>query len=60
MVSNVTFNNNLVIFWQSDLLLEETGIPGETTDLPQATDKLYHNVISSIARHEWDSNSQRS
>ena len=29
MVFNATFNNILVISWQSVLLVEETGVPGE-------------------------------
>jgi hypothetical protein len=29
MVFNVTFNNILVILWQSVLLVEETGVPRE-------------------------------
>ena len=29
MVFNATFNSILVISWQSVLLVEETGIPGE-------------------------------
>ena len=29
MVSNATFNNISVISWQSVLLVEETGVPGE-------------------------------
>jgi len=29
MVFNTTFNNILVISWQTVLLVEETGIPGE-------------------------------
>ena len=29
MVFNATFSNILVILWQSALLLEETGVPGE-------------------------------
>ena len=29
MVFNATFNNISVILWQSVLLVEETGIPGE-------------------------------
>ena len=40
MMLNVTFNNILLISWQSVLLVEETGVPGEATDLPQVTDKL--------------------
>jgi hypothetical protein len=35
--SNISF-----ISWQSLLLVEETGIPGENLDLPQVADKLYH------------------
>ena len=38
-VFNATFSNISVISWRSDLLVEETG---ETTDLLQVTDKLYH------------------
>jgi hypothetical protein len=29
MVFNATFNNISVILWQSVLLVEETGVPGE-------------------------------
>ena len=29
MVFNATFNNISVITWQSALLVEETGVPGE-------------------------------
>jgi hypothetical protein len=29
MVFNATFNNISVILWRSDLLVEETGLPGE-------------------------------
>ena len=29
MVFNATFNNISVILWQSVLLMEETGMPGE-------------------------------
>jgi hypothetical protein len=42
MVFNVIFNNISVILWRSVLLVEETWIPGETTDLSQVSDKLYH------------------
>jgi hypothetical protein len=41
-VFNTTFNNIPVISWWSVLLVEETGVPGETTDLSQVTDKRYH------------------
>jgi hypothetical protein len=43
MVFSATFNNISVISWRSDLLVEETGVPGrleKTTDLPQVTEKL--------------------
>jgi hypothetical protein len=33
MVFNATFNNISVISWRSDLLVEETGVPEQTTDL---------------------------
>ena len=41
-VLNATFNNTciLVVSCQSVLLVEETGEPGETTDLSQVTDKF--------------------
>jgi hypothetical protein len=29
MVFNATFNNIVAILWQSILLVEETGVPGE-------------------------------
>jgi len=45
MVLNATFNNISVILWRSVLLVEETGVPGETTDLSQVTDKLYHIML---------------
>jgi hypothetical protein len=44
MVFNAIFNNISVISWRSVLLVAETGVPGETNDLPQATGKLYHTV----------------
>jgi hypothetical protein len=40
MVFNATFNNILVIWWRSVLLVEETAGPEKTTNLSQATDKL--------------------
>ena len=42
MVFSVTFDNSAVILWRSVLLVEETGYPEKTTDLPQVTDKLDH------------------
>jgi hypothetical protein len=32
-VINATFNNISAILWQSALLVEETEVPGENTDL---------------------------
>jgi len=45
MVFNATLNNISVTAWWSFLLVEETGVPRETTDLPQVTDKLYHIML---------------
>ena len=44
MVFNATFNNISIISWQSVLLVEETGVPGETTD----PDKLYHIMLYQV------------
>jgi hypothetical protein len=53
MVFNATFNNISAISWWSVLLVEETGIPGNTTD------KLYHLMFIEKTWPERDSNSQR-
>ena len=48
MVFNATFNNISVISWQLVLFVEKIGVPGKTTNMSQATDKLLsHNVVSS-------------
>jgi hypothetical protein len=53
MVFNTTFNNISVISWQSVLLVEETGIPGEN-HRPVAShwQTLSHNVVSRTPCHE--------
>jgi hypothetical protein len=53
---NVTFNNILVILWQSVLLVEETG----ENHWPVASQgqTLLHNVLSNTPLHEQGSNSQ--
>jgi len=38
----MVFNASL---FQSVLLVEETRVPRENTDLPQVTDKLYHILL---------------
>jgi hypothetical protein len=45
---NATFNNISVISWQSVLLVEETGEPGENHDLLQVTDKLLSRTKSAF------------
>jgi hypothetical protein len=35
----------LYISWRSALLVKEIGVPEETTDLPQVTDKFYHIML---------------
>jgi hypothetical protein len=58
MVFSVTFNNISVNSWWSVLLVEKTGVLGETTDLSKVTDTLSQNVVSSTPRHERNSHSQ--
>jgi hypothetical protein len=43
MVLNATFNNISVISWQSVLLVEETGVPGEN-NRPVATNSYRKNL----------------
>ena len=48
---NVTFNNISVISWQSVLLVEETGVPGENhRHVASDRQTLSHNVVSSTPR----------
>jgi hypothetical protein len=45
IVFNATINNISVISWRSVLLVEETEVHRETTDLSQVTDKLYDIML---------------
>ena len=45
VVFNATFNNITAMPWQSVLLVEETGVPGEDHRPVQVTDKLYHIML---------------
>ena len=58
MVFNATFFNISVISWRPFLLVEETGVPEESTDLSQVTDELYHKVWNKYNSPEQHSNSQ--
>jgi hypothetical protein len=59
MVFSVPFNNMSVISWQSALLVEETGVPGEIHRLAASHwQTLLDNTVLSTHRHERDSNSQ--
>jgi len=51
MVFNTTFNNISVLSWQSVLLVEESGVPGEN-HWPAAShwQTWSHNVVSSTPR----------
>jgi hypothetical protein len=48
MVFNTTFNNISFISWRSVLLVDETGVPRETTDLSQVNDKLSHIMLCRV------------
>jgi hypothetical protein len=51
MVFKATFNNTSDISWQSVLLVEETGVPGENHQPPASHwQTLSHNVLSSTPR----------
>jgi len=41
-VFNATFSNISAISWRPVLVVDEAGVPERTTDLGQATGKLYH------------------
>jgi hypothetical protein len=44
MLFNATFNNISLISWRS-VLLEETGVSKETTDLSKSLANLYHIML---------------
>ena len=48
MVINATFNNISVISLRSVLLVEETGVPGETTELSQVNDQFDHIMLYQV------------
>ena len=51
MVFKANFNNISATSWRLALFVEETRLPGETTDLPQCHWQiLSHNVVSSTSR----------
>ncbi len=45
MVVNATFNNITVISWQSVLLEEETGVPGENHRFVGSHLQIYHIML---------------
>ena len=52
MVFKATFNNISVISWQSVLLVEENGKPGENhRSVASHGQTLSHNVVSSTPQH---------
>jgi hypothetical protein len=55
---NDTFNNISVILWQSVLLVEETGVPGENHRPAWSNGQALSYNVSSTPHHEQDSNSQ--
>jgi hypothetical protein len=45
---NATFNNISAILWRPVLLVEETEVTGDSYDLMQVTDKLYHIMLDRV------------
>jgi hypothetical protein len=48
MVFNATFNNNSVISWHSDLLVKETGEPGENHRPVASHWQIYHIMLCRV------------
>ena len=44
---NAIFSNNLAISWQPVLVVEEAGLPGETTDHGQVTGQFFSLAAAS-------------
>ena len=57
-VFNTTFNNMSVISWQSVLLVEKTGIPGEHHQPAASHWQTFHIMLIRVHPLTWDSNSQ--
>ena len=54
MLFNATFNNISAISWQSVVLVEETGVPGENhRPVVSHWQTVSHNVVSSTPRLSW-------
>ena len=45
MVFNATFNNISITSWRSVLLVEETGVAKETTDLPHVINFIIYTTL---------------
>jgi len=59
MALSASFNNISIIRWRSNLLLGETGVPGEHNRTASSLRQtLSHDVASSKPLHEQDTNSQ--
>jgi hypothetical protein len=59
MVFNTTFNNISAISWQSVLLVEETGVPGENhSPAISHGQTLSHSIVWSTPRDKRDWNPQ--
>jgi hypothetical protein len=48
MEFNATLDNSSAILWRSGFFMEETRYQEKTTDLPHATDKLYHKMLHRV------------